>query len=87
MSLELFSSPSDPVKGNKCISVLKTFFSIGKSMAQVSLRWLLQKPIVSSVIIGATKTSQLDDNMGASNGWELTTEEVLSLVIIYCQYA
>ena len=50
--------------------------SAGKSIAQVSLRWLLQKPVVSSVIIGATKLQQLDDNMGAANGWELTPEEV-----------
>ena len=48
----------------------------GKSVAQVALRWLLQKSIVSSVVIGATKMHQLDDNMGAANGWELTEEEV-----------
>nr|KAG5689692.1 hypothetical protein BaRGS_006317 [Batillaria attramentaria] len=47
----------------------------GKSPAQVSVRWLLQKSVVSSVIVGATKMHQLDDNMGAANGWELTQEE------------
>lgn len=51
----------------------------GKTIAQVSLRWLLQKSVVSSVIIGATKLSQLDDNLGAGNGWTLTEEEMAEL--------
>ncbi|KAK7473819.1 hypothetical protein BaRGS_00034926 [Batillaria attramentaria] len=51
----------------------------GKSPAQVSVRWLLQKSVVSSVIVGATKMHQLDDNMGAANGWELTQEEMAEL--------
>ncbi|XP_070176212.1 1-deoxyxylulose-5-phosphate synthase YajO-like isoform X2 [Littorina saxatilis] len=51
----------------------------GKTMAQVSIRWLLQKPVVSSVIIGANKLNQLDDNMGAANGWTLTEEEMMKL--------
>ncbi|KAL8625957.1 hypothetical protein ACOMHN_012549 [Nucella lapillus] len=51
----------------------------GKSIAQVSLRWLLQKPVVSSVIIGVTKMHQLDDNMAAANGWTLTAEEMKEL--------
>lgn len=50
-------------------------------MAQVALRWLLQKPVVSSVIIGVTKMEQLDDNMAAANGWKLTDEEVFSPAI------
>ncbi|KAL8570483.1 hypothetical protein ACOMHN_034518 [Nucella lapillus] len=50
-----------------------------KSIAQVSLRWLLQQPAVSSVIIGVTKLSQLEDNMAAANGWQLTPEEMQEL--------
>jgi len=46
-------------------------------MAQVSLRWLLQKDVVSSVIFGATSVDQLENNMGAGTGWKLTPEEVL----------
>ena len=49
---------------------------LGKSAAQVAIRWLLQKHIVSSVIIGATTPEQLKDNMGAGAGWKLTKEEV-----------
>ena len=48
------------------------------SAAQVSLNYLLRKSPVSSVIIGATKPEQLQDNLGASD-WQLTPEEVAAL--------
>ncbi|XP_059165920.1 1-deoxyxylulose-5-phosphate synthase YajO-like [Physella acuta] len=48
----------------------------GRSLAQVAIRWLLQKDVVSSVIIGARNLKQLDDNLGAGNGWSLTKEEM-----------
>ncbi|KAL4225821.1 hypothetical protein ACF0H5_013810 [Mactra antiquata] len=51
----------------------------GKTIPQVSLRWLIQKPVVSSVIIGATSVKQVEDNMGASSGWCLSDEEMASL--------
>lgn len=50
-----------------------------KTLAQVAIRWLLQKEIVSSVIIGVTSMSQLEDNMGAATGWTLTDEEMKQL--------
>jgi aryl-alcohol dehydrogenase-like predicted oxidoreductase len=37
-----------------------------RSMAQVSLRWLMQKPTVASVVLGARTLSQLEDNLKAS---------------------
>ncbi|HEY8471034.1 MAG TPA: aldo/keto reductase [Natronosporangium sp.] len=43
---------------------------LGRSPAQVALRWLLQRPGVSSPIIGARNLTQLEDNLGAS-GWTL----------------
>ncbi|KAK3598588.1 hypothetical protein CHS0354_009783 [Potamilus streckersoni] len=51
----------------------------GKSIPQVAIRWLLQQDVVVSVIIGATSLKQLDDNMGASGGWELSKEEMAEL--------
>ncbi|BFZ18588.1 hypothetical protein BsWGS_21624 [Bradybaena similaris] len=50
----------------------------GKSVPQVSIRWLLQKDVVTSVIIGARTLEQLDANM-AVNGWCLTKEEMQRL--------
>lgn len=37
------------------------------SVAQVALAWLLAKPAVSSVLVGASKLTQLDDNLGAAD--------------------
>jgi len=47
----------------------------GASVAQVALRWAMQKPGISSVIIGAKTVEQLDDNMKAAT-WSLTEEEM-----------
>lgn len=48
-------------------------------MAQVALRWLLQKDSVVSVVIGAKTIKQLDDNVGA-DGWELTQQQVKGII-------
>ena len=45
----------------------------GKTVPQVALNWLLQRPTVSSVIIGARNEEQLRQNLGAE-GWNLTPE-------------
>ena len=50
----------------------------GKSVAQVSLNWLLQRPTVSNIIIGARNAEQLKQNLGAT-GWSLTLEQVKKL--------
>ncbi len=46
----------------------------GTSMAQVALAWLVDRPLVSSVILGARTMEQLRDNLGAA-GLHLTPEE------------
>jgi aryl-alcohol dehydrogenase-like predicted oxidoreductase len=48
------------------------------SVAQVALSWLLAKDSVTSIILGASKLAQLDDNLGASNV-KLTPAEVAEL--------
>lgn len=48
------------------------------TVAQVALSWLLSRPQVSTVIIGAKTPEQLKDNLGAS-GLELTTEDLQAL--------
>ena len=50
----------------------------GKSVPQVALNWLLQRPTVSTVIIGARNEQQLKDNLGAV-GWNLTPTQVQKL--------
>ena len=50
----------------------------GKTVPQVSLNWLLQRPSVSTVIIGARNEEQLRQNIGAA-GWALTKEQIAVL--------
>ncbi len=50
----------------------------GKTVAQVALNWLLQRPTVSSVIIGARTEEQLRQNLAAT-GWNLTAEQIAVL--------
>lgn len=50
----------------------------GKSVPQIALNWLLRRPTVSSVIIGARNEQQLRDNLGAV-GWSLTPEQIAKL--------
>ncbi|KAA5548826.1 aldo/keto reductase [Adhaeribacter rhizoryzae] len=50
----------------------------GKTVAQVAINWLLQRPTVASIIIGARNEEQLRQNLGAL-GWNLTVEQVKRL--------
>lgn len=51
---------------------------IGKSVPQISLNWLLQRPTVTNVVIGARNEEQLRQNLDAV-GWNLTPEQVARL--------
>jgi aryl-alcohol dehydrogenase-like predicted oxidoreductase len=50
----------------------------GKSVPQVALNWLLQRPSVSTVVIGARNEEQLRANLGAV-GWSLTPAQMAKL--------
>ena len=50
----------------------------GKSVPQLALNWLLRKPTISSVIIGARNEQQLRDNLAAAS-FVLTAEQVARL--------
>ncbi len=50
----------------------------GKTVPQVAINWLLRRPTVSTVIVGARNEEQLRQNLGAV-GWSLTTEQVEGL--------
>ena len=63
----------------KVIDVLEEISrETGKSIAQVSLNWLLQRPTVSSLVVGARNEAQLKENLAAA-GWDLTIEQVRRL--------
>jgi aryl-alcohol dehydrogenase-like predicted oxidoreductase len=50
----------------------------GKAVPQIAINWLLRRPTVSSVIIGARNAEQLEQNLGAV-GWQLTDDQVARL--------
>jgi aryl-alcohol dehydrogenase-like predicted oxidoreductase len=50
----------------------------GKSVPQIALNWLLHRPTVSSIILGARNEEQLKQNLGAF-GWNLTAEQIAKL--------
>jgi aryl-alcohol dehydrogenase-like predicted oxidoreductase len=50
----------------------------GKTVPQIALNWLAQRPTVASIIIGARNEEQLRQNLGAV-GWNLTPEQVATL--------
>jgi len=50
----------------------------GKTVPQIALNWLLQRPSVSTIIIGARNEEQLRQNLGAV-GWSLSPEQVARL--------
>ncbi|MFE3285238.1 aldo/keto reductase, partial [Streptomyces sp. NPDC059233] len=50
----------------------------GRTIPQVAINWLLGRPTVSSVIIGARDEAQLRQNIGAT-GWTLSPEQTARL--------
>ena len=50
----------------------------GRTVPQIALNWLLQRPTVSTLVIGARTEEQLRDNLGAI-GWNLTAEQMKRL--------
>ena len=51
---------------------------VQKTVSQVALNWLLQRPTVASLVFGARNEEQLRDNLGAV-GWDLTPDQVARL--------
>jgi aryl-alcohol dehydrogenase-like predicted oxidoreductase len=50
----------------------------GKTVPQIALNWLLHRPTVSSIILGARNEQQLQQNLGAV-GWNLTEAQIAAL--------
>lgn len=49
-----------------------------KTIPQVALNWILRRPTISNIVVGARNEEQLKQNLGAI-GWSLTAEEVARL--------
>lgn len=74
-----------PVNKNRafdCVDVMRTIAdSKGVSVAQIALAWLLHQQAVTSVIIGAKRPEQLDDNLAAT-AVTLSEEELKQLDVV-----
>ncbi len=71
--------PIDKDKGFEIVDVLRAIaHEKGASVPQVALAWVLANKAVTSVIIGARKITQLEDNLGAVE-LSLSAEELASL--------
>jgi aryl-alcohol dehydrogenase-like predicted oxidoreductase len=69
----------DKVRAFRCIDAMRPIAQRHKvSVSQVALAWLLSRPQVSTVIVGAKTPEQLKDNLGAAR-LELSIEEVAAL--------
>lgn len=51
----------------------------GQSLAQMSISWLLAKPFVTSVLVGASRWSQIEDNIGAMKNTSFSPEELAAI--------
>ncbi len=71
-----------PVEDEQLYRVVDTLDEIaretGKSVAQIAINWVLQRPSIATVIIGARDEAQLKQNLGAT-GWNLTASQVARL--------
>ncbi|AKL12920.1 TPA: aldo/keto reductase [Kluyvera intermedia] len=66
--LEFDFPPVNKDRAFDCIDVMRAIAEAkGVSVAQIALAWLLHQPVVSSVIIGAKRPDQLDDNIAATH--------------------
>jgi aryl-alcohol dehydrogenase-like predicted oxidoreductase len=76
---EQFAPPVETEQLYRVIDALEAVAAeTGKTVPQIAINWLLRRPTVSSVIIGARNEEQLRDNLGAL-GWSLTPEQVAAL--------
>jgi aryl-alcohol dehydrogenase-like predicted oxidoreductase len=71
--------PVDRERAYDCIDAMREIADAKRvSVAQIALAWLLHQRVVSTVIVGAKKVEQLDDNIAAT-GVALTAEELAKL--------
>jgi aryl-alcohol dehydrogenase-like predicted oxidoreductase len=74
-----FAPPVDEERLYRVVDALDAIATeTGKTIPQIALNWLLQRPTVSSVLIGARNEKQLRDNLGAV-GWSLTPTQIAAL--------
>jgi aryl-alcohol dehydrogenase-like predicted oxidoreductase len=76
---EQFAPPIEPELLYRVVDALEAVAAqTDRTVPQIALNWLLQRPTVASVIIGARNEAQLRQNLGAV-GWALSPEQIAAL--------
>jgi aryl-alcohol dehydrogenase-like predicted oxidoreductase len=71
-----FAPPVDDERLYRVVDALDSVAAeTGKTVPQVAINWLLQRPTVATVLIGARNEAQLRENLGAV-GWNLTPAQI-----------
>ena len=71
-----FGPPVDEERLHSIVDVLDALAEeTGRTIPQIAINWLLGRPTVASVIVGARNERQLRDNLGAV-GWSLTADQI-----------
>ena len=74
-----FAPPADEARLFRIVDTLdEVAAETGKTIPQIAINWLLQRPTVSTVLIGARDEKQLRDNLGAV-GWALSPAHIAKL--------
>jgi len=69
-----------PGRIEKCIALQGVADDLGTSMAKLAVAWCAKNPNVSTVILGASKTSQLEENLKALEVVPLLTDDVMARI-------
>ena len=69
-------------KHEKVKAIKKVADDLGVSLNRLSIAWVLKNPNVSSAILGASKTEQLEDNLKALDVMPMLTAEVMERIEI-----
>lgn len=76
-----FAPPVDEDRLYRVVDALdEVAAEAGKTIPQIALNWLLQRPTVSTILIGARNEEQLKQNLGAV-GWSLSSEQMRRLEV------
>lgn len=80
--LHATADAAPPIDSERLFTIIDALEAVAaeteKAVPQVAINWLLQRPTVSSVIVGARNEDQLRQNLGAA-GWALTPDQVARL--------
>ncbi len=68
-----------PAAIDKCVALGQLAALRGQTTAQLALSWVLRVQAVTSVLIGASRVSQLDDNVGALQNLDFSDEEIKTI--------